>query len=109
MDCEEIKFWAAYTKTESIYALLALAGIEPFCTIWGPLDRDVYNLEMLRSWQNARYDDLYKQDDKFRNGPYGVLLKCRLEIADLYDSIVLSSRLPLEMIELVLEYITITH
>ena len=93
-----------YSKVESISALLALARIEPFCTEWGPLVPSVHSLVMLRYWQRTLFKNLYKQDEEFRNGPYGVLLKRRLEIANLYGSVVLTSRLPEEMIELVLEY-----
>ena len=93
-----------FGKYETMCALFALAGIEPFCTDWGPLDPKVHNLDMLRYWQTTSYIKLYNQDEEFRNGPYGVLLRHRLEIADLYGSAALTSRLPLEMVELVLEY-----
>ena len=91
-------------KDEPVCALLALAGIKPFCDKYGPLDPGVYSLDKLRHWQRTLYINLYKQGDEFRNGPYGVLLKHRLKVADLYGCTVLTSRLPLEMIELVLGY-----
>ena len=93
-----------FARNKSICALLALRGIKPFCTKWGHLDHNLYNLEMLRHWQKTLFFNLYKQGEEFRNGPYGVLLSHRLEIAELYGSSLLTSRLPLEMIEFVLEY-----
>ena len=93
-----------YGKDEQVCVLLALGGIVPFCNRWGPLDPSAYSLDKLRQWQRASYFDLYEQDEEFRSGPYGVLLKDRLKVADLYGSGVLQLRLPTEMIDLVLEY-----
>ena len=91
-------------EQESVCAIPALAGIKPFCDKYGPLDPDMHSLDKLRHWQKTLYINLYKKDKEFRNGPYGVLLKDRLKVAGLYGSTVLTSRLPLEMIELVLQY-----
>ena len=107
--CHAVSTWPcmvnACSDNESFCTLLALAGFELFRNKWGPLDSNDYNIDMLRHWQTTSYINLYNQDEAFRKGPYGVLLKHRLKVSDLYGCIGLTSRLPAEMIELVLEYI----
>ena len=93
------------SNNESFCALLALAGVEPFCDKWGRLDPTVYNIDMLRHWQTTSYINLHNHTEELRIGPYGVLLRHRLNVANLYSYAVLSSRLPVDMIELVLKYI----
>ena len=83
------RFMKKCGKDKSLCALCALAGIK--CSKWGLLNPDMYNIDKLRYWQRTLFINLYKQDEEFRNGPYGILLKRRLEIAKLYGSACLTS------------------